>query len=970
MAKATPNRHSPNIKWPFTPVAPALHNYAVPYFIEVGQAQETDLAQSIEPGKVGGGGGKNYIRGGRERGRFPLREAAWQPRPRRRLVDPSAVATGQTIAVGLATEVDTARRVYLKQTGVKHKVGSFTPPTSTAVNTSVTGVGFQPKLVIFYGNKSHAPDGTGYDDSWAFFIGAEGPQGINNRGAVAFRADESDHNSGSASTDTRALWTPNDGTPAVSQAAQVVSFDGDGFTVSWNSANAANGDIRYICIGGTGVTIDVGRIGSGTGASVATTAPGFRPDGLILFSTSQTNIGSLVTSSNIRFSIGATDGTNQVALAVADTDVEPTAVTSYQRTDRVLLLPGAPDTVDAEATLTSFDSTGFTLGFSDTAAADVAIFYIAIKGAYFHVGSFDQPTSTGSQEIEIPFLAGTFITFGTGQVASSSLQTPSDAHLNLGAGTPNDSVSVWGHEADGTSRNADRSFKVNSLIRQGNSSRTTVAEAAITSFDANSVNLNWTTVDATARQSLFVAIGPGSIFAAVGQATETDTAQAITRLKTITLGQATETDTAQTVKVAPLRRLINSATETDTAFSITAAKKVSLGIATETDTAQSVNRLKTKAIGQAVETDTAQSITLASTDVSLIWRRARGGARGGRERGRYPLRETAYIYNCKTRVAAPTQFNEPPAPIVVSVGQAIETDTAQAFTHRKTKIIGVPFLGMPLPLPGSTDYEPVTEIDTAKSVIPQLGSGHTVAVNQASETDTARIVTARKTKTLSQALETETSQPIRPRRTYSIGQTSETDTALAITRRKLKAIGLAVETDTARPVSNPSGLPELHDFCAAVITEYFARTTEARISLADITMSTQSVQNINATIKSGTITQFIASVLPTPKVQISIIAEVVSKTTEAVFTVATVNQKTQRITVLNEFTTKTIEGFNIIVLVDASIKRATITEKVSQVLAQYIARIVATEPDQNVIATESTKKVSATDVVTSVTIIP
>jgi hypothetical protein len=83
----------------------------------------------------------------------------------------------------------------------------------------------------------------------------------------------------------------------------------------------------------------------------------------------------------------------------------------------------------------------------------------------------------------------------------------------------------------------------------------------------------------------------------IGQATETDTAQAVTAVKgalVVALGQATETDTAQAV--------------TPVGGPIT----VVLGQATETDIAQAVTAVAgghTVLVGQAVETDTAFAVT-------------------------------------------------------------------------------------------------------------------------------------------------------------------------------------------------------------------------------------------------------------------------------------------------------------------------------------------------------------------------
>jgi hypothetical protein len=89
----------------------------------------------------------------------------------------------------------------------------------------------------------------------------------------------------------------------------------------------------------------------------------------------------------------------------------------------------------------------------------------------------------------------------------------------------------------------------------------------------------------------------GAITPAMGQLSETDTAQPITRRKIKTLGQLTETDTAQP---------------------ITHVHQRTLGQLTETDTAQPVGRLKRKTLGEAQETDVVFTIIRSGTTKTVV----------------------------------------------------------------------------------------------------------------------------------------------------------------------------------------------------------------------------------------------------------------------------------------------------------------------------------------------------------------
>jgi hypothetical protein len=92
-------------------------------------------------------------------------------------------------------------------------------------------------------------------------------------------------------------------------------------------------------------------------------------------------------------------------------------------------------------------------------------------------------------------------------------------------------------------------------------------------------------------------------------ATETDTAQPITRATGAhPLPVATETDAAQTLGRVKVRAL-PTATETDTARPVARTKTKALPVAVETDAAQLLVRVKRKALPIATETDSAVGVT-------------------------------------------------------------------------------------------------------------------------------------------------------------------------------------------------------------------------------------------------------------------------------------------------------------------------------------------------------------------------
>jgi hypothetical protein len=142
----------------------------------------------------------------------------------------------------------------------------------------------------------------------------------------------------------------------------------------------------------------------------------------------------------------------------------------------------------------------------------------------------------------------------------------------------------------------------------------------------------------------------------LGTTTETDTARALTRSKTISLAATAETDTARPVgrvKTRPLGRAL----DTSTAHGLTRSKTAGLGRGAETDTARPLGSTGAVVLGRAAETDLARGLGRAKT----------------RQLGRAT----------ETSLARPIE-----AVRVVALGRAVETDAAPALRRAKTLLLG------------------------------------------------------------------------------------------------------------------------------------------------------------------------------------------------------------------------------------------------------------------------------------------
>lgn len=385
------------------------------------------------------------------------------------------------------------------------------------------------------------------------------------------------------------------------------------------------------------------------------------------------------------------------------------------------------------------------------------------------------------------------------------------------------------------------------------------------------------------------------------QTTETDLAQAITSSKTKALVQTTETDTAQAITFASAQS-VNQATETDTALAMTHRKTKTVNqvtetntaqamtfstahvvsVATETDTAQVIRVRRSYTIAQTTETDLAQSITsILQPTIELI---SDMDAHEQRVQQRYYVRTnwpyvqslsvlryklpayrvwdfaTIHIQPIRTRQTLRPSLTRPtssihfrrdlrenyisyPAPNsiqTIAVGQASETDLAQAMTNPKIRVIVQTTetdLAQTIRVIKSKTLVQTTETDAAQSIT----HAKTIAVNIVTSTNTAQVITHLKTKSIGQVTETDLAQAITAKKTKTINQASETDTAQIVAHKKIKAVNQTTETDTAQTVSVN---PKRRLITAAIETDSAEAISNGRSATVNQTSETDTAQNI------------------------------------------------------------------------------------------------------------------------------
>ncbi|MEY4744552.1 MAG: hypothetical protein RL272_497 [Candidatus Parcubacteria bacterium] len=386
------------------------------------------------------------------------------------------------------------------------KSGTFPKATVTGAQT-VTGVGFQPKAVIFFWTKQ-ATQGFAAGDR----VGMGFASGSANQRVVSVAGDNavSPTNYGRRRSDTNVIILLSDGTPTLASQAALTGFTADGFTLNWTTNDGIADIIHYIALGGDEITNAAAgtfTLATGTG-SQAITGVGFQPE-FVMFLSSSTEAVNTNTAGkllNVGFTTGAAQ---QGALSVCGRDGSNAnnSSQSSQRTDNVLIGMTTNCNQDWLASLTSLDANGFTVNKSVAPAAATPVFYLALRGGNFKVGSFNQPAAAGNQLIgSVGFEPQVLFMSSFGRTASTAIAP--DSELTIGAATGTGARSTaWAESQDVRPTVANVSALATKALRLANGPTTVLAEADLAGFGPNDFTLNWTTADATARQVLYWVAG-------------------------------------------------------------------------------------------------------------------------------------------------------------------------------------------------------------------------------------------------------------------------------------------------------------------------------------------------------------------------------------------------------------------------------------------------------------------------------
>jgi len=400
----------------------------------------------------------------------------------------------------------------------KVKQGTFIKSTTTGTQT-VSGVGFQPKAVIFWWTRQ-----TSYGELAAVRIGygtATYYGGTYQNRGVAFASDDAagTSNAGKRRSETYCIIILSNGAPTLAAQASVTEFNSDGFVLNWETNEVRSDIIHFIALGGSDLTnakAGTFSLTTATGTQDITDV-GFQPDFLMFLWTYTETVDTNTAHAEIGMGF-AMSSTKRGALVVNSEDGRATMDTwRQQRTDAcILTLVPSSGGQDAIIDFSQFLSNGFQITKSDAPGVATPIFYLALDGGQYDVGNFDSPTTTGDQDITGILFQPKLVMLAT-QGRSAGTAIGSHAELAFGAATSSTQRGcTWFEDPDGLADSDNEQETLNTKViqwrdRTATNTFTLRGSADFNSFLSNGFRLSWSNISETAgRQVIYAAFG-GSV---------------------------------------------------------------------------------------------------------------------------------------------------------------------------------------------------------------------------------------------------------------------------------------------------------------------------------------------------------------------------------------------------------------------------------------------------------------------------
>lgn len=396
------------------------------------------------------------------------------------------------------------------------KVGSFTKRADTVLGTqAVTGVGFQPKAIIFFGVWATANGFVSSSFSYLGFATATEDYGIGLAQEDAVATTGADRASAA-----KAIISNRLGLGAPYFEADLQTMDTDGFTLNWTTNSVATAVIiNYIALGGTDLINAkvVSWAPSTSAGDKSVTGVGFKPDCVIHMS--DVSAGALPSDfDNAYLGFGAMDKNgNQWATSFFSRDNwSPSDASRGLYTDKCLAIVDIGDVLWGAMSFKSMDADGFTLNQSlPTASTFGNTISLCLRGGSYKVGNFIGAGGVQKQRLDgFGFRPKGIL---ASHIGATSARNAQNGGAVWGLGAASDVTAEKGigiTDQDNLNPTVVKAYQADKMLSLVYASSTIDMQADLDSINSDGVTLNWTTNFGTAGTLSNVPFG----YLAVGDA--------------------------------------------------------------------------------------------------------------------------------------------------------------------------------------------------------------------------------------------------------------------------------------------------------------------------------------------------------------------------------------------------------------------------------------------------------------------
>lgn len=388
--------------------------------------------------------------------------------------------------------------------------GSFTTGTGTGDLTAISGLSFQPKVILFAMTGAQALNSA--QNTGLVSLGA--CSSTSARWAISF-ADNDAETAGNSSrlirNDAVLAWLG--GGEAVNGLLDVSAIASDGFTPTVDGAFLNSYHVIWLALGGADLTAEVGTYQQtgGTGTQEVNLAGAFQPSVVILSDSAQSAFGTAEAGG--RIGLGWMTSTAQASCCIHGQDTaDPTNTNCMTSTTRCLVNTGSTGTLSLQLSYVSLDSDGFTVN-RDTGAGTPHHGYIALAGIQAYAGTTAARTDTNTTSVTAPgFQPRAVLFMQTGNPTATETATSADANLSVGwavgAGGYGVFLSSEDNLADADSVNrTSNTIPIHKWNRTGASTWTDAGTADVDSLDATGFTYDQLTADSQATLIPYLALG-------------------------------------------------------------------------------------------------------------------------------------------------------------------------------------------------------------------------------------------------------------------------------------------------------------------------------------------------------------------------------------------------------------------------------------------------------------------------------